>query len=249
MKFKLLVLTLFFTTYSLAGTINIAVAANVSYAMDELKKEFNKLYPDTKVQVTLGSTGKLSAQIKNGAPYQLFLAANMQYPQALYDEDIALTRPIVYAQGSLAYISTKKQDFSKGIMLLKEKNIKKIAVANPKTAPYGIAAVEAMKNSGIYETIKDKFVYAESISQTVSYAVTATDIGLIAKSSLFSPKMKRFKKGINWTEVDTKLYTPIDQGMVLLKKGKKNCEAASFYAFMLSKKAKNILKKFGYTVP
>jgi len=144
----------------------------------------------------LGSTGKLSAQIKNGAPYQLFLAANMQYPQALYDEDIALTRPIVYAQGSLAYISTKKQDFSKGIMLLKEKNIKKIAVANPKTAPYGIAAVEAMKNSGIYETIKDKFVYAESISQTVSYAVTATDIGLIAKSSLFSPKMKRFKKGI-----------------------------------------------------
>jgi len=249
MKIKSLILMLIFTTCSMAGTINIAVAANVSYAIKELKKEFNKLYPDTKVQVTLGSTGKLTAQIKNGAPYQLFMAADMRYPQALYDDGTALTRPIIYAQGSLAYISRKKRDFSKKMNLLQNRDIKKIAVANPKTAPYGIAAVEAMKNSGIYESVKDKFVYAESISQTVSYAVTATDIGLIAKSSLFSPKMKRFKKGINWTEVDTKLYTPIDQGIVLLKKGEKNCEAASFYTFMLSKKAKNILKKFGYTVP
>ena len=77
MRFKLLIVILIFTTYSTAGTINIAVAANVSYAMDELKKEFNKLHPDTKVQVTLGSTGKLTAQIKNGAPYQLFMGADM----------------------------------------------------------------------------------------------------------------------------------------------------------------------------
>jgi molybdate transport system substrate-binding protein len=106
-----------------------------------------------------------------------------------------------------------------------------------------------MKKSTVYDKVKDKFVYAESISQTVSYAVTAADIGLIAKSSLYSPKMAKYKKGINWADVDPKLYTPINQGMVLLKNGEKNCEAASFYAFILSKKAKKVLNEFGYIVP
>jgi len=249
MKLKLLIVALLLSTYSIAGSIKIAVAANVSYAIDDLKKEFNKLYPDTKVKVTLGSSGKLTAQIKNGAPYQLFMSANMKYPKALYEDNIAITKPLIYAQGSLAYISNKKQDFSKGIELLKDEKISKIAIANPKTAPYGKAAVEAMKNAGVYNDIKKKFVYGESISQTVSYAVTATDIGLIAKSSLYSPKMARFKKGINWSEVNSKLYTPINQGIVILKEGEKNTEVEAFYNFILSKKAKKIFEDFGYIVP
>ena len=233
----------------MAGTIQIAVAANVSYAIDDLKKEFNKLYPDTKVKVTLGSSGKLTAQIKNGAPYQLFMSANMKYPQALYEDTTAVTKPIIYAQGEIALLSNKKQDFTKGIKLLKDKKISKIAIANPKTAPYGKAAVEALKNAGVYNDVKKKFVYAESISQTVSYTVTATDIGVIAKSSLDSPKMAEFKKGINWGEVDPKLYTPINQGVVILKEGEKNAEVAAFYNFVLSEKAKKIFEDFGYIVP
>ncbi len=232
-----------------AGSINIAVAANVSYAIDDLKKEFNKLYPDTKVNVTLGSSGKLTAQIKNGAPYQLFMAANMKYPKALYSDGIATTRPLIYAQGSLAYLSSSKKDFAKGISLMKDGSISKIAVANPKTAPYGKAAVEAMKNGGVYEAVKGKYVFAESISQTVSYAVTAADVGFIAKSSLYSPKMKQYKKGINWADVDPKLYTPINQGIVVLENGESNSEVAAFYAFILSSKAKKIFNDFGYLVP
>jgi len=232
-----------------AGTINIAVAANVSYAIDDLKKEFNTLYPDTKVNVTLGSSGKLTAQIKNGAPYQLFMAANMKYPQSLFTDGIAVTRPLIYAQGSLAYLSSKKQDFSKGIELVKSASIGKIAIANPKTAPYGKAAVEAMKNGGVYDSVVSKYVYAESISQTVSYAVTATDIGFIAKSSLYSPKMSQYKKGINWADVDPKLYTPINQGIVVLQNGESNSEVSAFYTFILSSKAKKILNDFGYLVP
>ncbi len=231
-----------------AGKINIAVAANVSYAIDELKAEFAKSHPDTKVQVTLGSSGKLTAQIKNGAPYGLFMAANMKYPQALYDEKIAITEPLVYAEGALAYLSVKQQDFSPGIALLKEEKIKKIAIASPKTAPYGKAAVEAMKTAGIYESVKDKFVFAESISQTVSYAVTAADIGIIAKSSLYSDKMAQYKEGVNWSAVDPALYTPIKQGVVLLKQGEKNSEYRAFYDFILSPKGKMILKKYGYII-
>ena len=229
-----------------ADTINIAVAANVSYAIEELKAEFKKISPQTNVQVTLGSSGKLTAQIKNGAPYGLFMSANMKYPQALYKENIAITKPVVYAQGALAYLSSKEQDFSKGIEIVKNDKISKIAVANPKTAPYGKAAVEAMKNGGVYESVKEKFVYAESISQTVSYAVTAADIGFIAKSSLYSDKMSKYEKGINWTEVDPKLYTPIKQGIVILKHGADNGSYRAFYDFILSDKAKKIFNDYGY---
>jgi len=156
---------------------------------------------------------------------------------------------LVYAQGSLVYLSKKERDFSKVMELLKSEEVKRIAVANPKTAPYGKATFEALKKAGVLEAIKPKFVYAESISQTVTYATRATDIGFIAKSTLFSPKMKRFKKGKNWADVDSKLYTPIDQGVVLLKHGEKNAEVAAFYAFIFSKKAKEIFERFGYVVP
>lgn len=246
---KLLLGSLLFTGSLYASSISIAVAANVSYAIDDLKKEFHTLYPDTKVNVTLGSSGKLTAQIKNGAPYELFMAANMKYPQALYKDGVAVTRPLIYAQGGLAMLSIKKLDLSKGIQLVKSSKIDKIALANPKTAPYGKATVEAMKNAGVYKNVLGKYVYAESISQAVSYTVTATDVGFIAKSSLFSPKMSQYKKGIHWVDVDPKLYTPINQGIVVLKNGEKESEVVAFYSFMLSAKAKAIMENFGYLVP
>lgn len=246
---KQIVLGIILAVSGFAGAINIAVAANVSYAIESLKKEFNKEHPDTKVLITLGSSGKLTAQIKNGAPYDVFMAANMKYPQALYSGKTAVTKPIVYAQGSLAYLSSREKDFTKGISLIKDNSVKKIAIANPKTAPYGKAAVEAMKNGGVYVQVKPKLIYAESISQTVSYTITAADIGFIAKSSLYSLQMQAYKKGVHWSDVDTKLYTPINQGIVLLKRGESKSEAKAFFDFILSKKAKKILNDFGYLVP
>lgn len=245
---RLLLSCLLFTSALFAGEINIAVAANVSYAFDELKAEFAKTHPQTKIQVTLGSSGKLTAQIKNGAPYGIFMAANMKFPQSLYEDKIAITKPAVYAQGALAYLSVKQQDFSKGIKLLEDSTIQKIAMANPKTAPYGAAAIQAINNAGIYTKVEKKFVYAESISQTVTYATTAADIGMIAKSSLYSDQMKAYKKGVNWEAVDPKLYTPIEQGIVLIRGSEKNPEYKTFYDFILSQKAKEIFRAYGYIV-
>jgi molybdate transport system substrate-binding protein len=238
----------FFITNLNAQTINIAVAANVSYAIENLVDEFNKLHPQTKVEVTLGSSGKLTAQIKNGAPYQILMSANMKYPQELYKDGLAITKPVVYAEGTLAILSTKIRNFKKGINLVRSNKIRRIAVANPKTAPYGKATIEALKNAKLYNEVKDKFVYAESISQTVAYSIVAADLGFIAKSSLYSPKMSRFKKEINWIDVDTKLYTPIKQGIVILKSGKNSKEVLAFYEFILSEKAKKIFNDFGYVV-
>jgi molybdate transport system substrate-binding protein len=229
-----------------AGQINVAVAANVSYAVNDLIKEFNKTNPNTEVLVTLGSSGKFVAQIKNGAPYQLFMSADMQFPQALYNEKIAITKPEMYAQGSLAMLSSKELDFKKGLGLINDASIVKVAVANPKTAPYGAAAVEAIKNANLYESVESKFVYAESISQVVSYAITAADIGFVAKASLYDEKMAQYKENVHWISVDPSLYTPIDQGVVILNNAKNNQEVKAFYDFILSAKAKEIFKAYGY---
>ena len=103
--------------------------------------------------------------------------------------------------------------------------------------------------SNILNSIKHKFIYAESISQAVSYAVTVADIGLVAKSSLYSIHMRKYKKGINWEAVDSKLYTPIDQGIVILKEGKDSVDVRAFYDFILSPQARAIFERFGYIAP
>lgn len=231
-----------------AGTINVAVAANVSYAINNLIAEFNKTNPDTKVEVVLGSSGKFTTQIQNGAPFDIFMSADMKFPETLEKENLTATKPVIYAQGSLAMLSEKQLDFSKGIKLVAEDSISKIAVANPKTAPYGTAALEAMKNANILDKVENKFVYAESISQAVTYAMTAADVGFIAKSSLYDEKMSQYKENVNWVSVDPKLYTPIDQGIVILSKAKDNAEAKAFYDFILGEKAKKIFIDFGYLV-
>lgn len=231
-----------------ASKIRIAVAANVSYAIKDLVQAFEKHHPQTQVEVIVGSSGKLYAQIVHGAPYDLFMSADMRYPENLYAQKIATTKPVIYAEGTLAMLSVKARNYCAEIFVLKDPSIKKIAIANPKTAPYGVAAKEALENVKLYQKLQNKFVYGESISQTVTYAVTAADIGLVATSSLYAPQMKKYKEAIHWSEVDTSLYTPIEQGMVVLKGAEEDAGVKVFYDFMLSAKAKEILKHFGYKV-
>jgi len=243
---KKLLLTILLLNILYAKEITIAVAANVSYAIVPLIKAFHHTYPSIKVQTVLGSSGKLTAQISHGAPYDLFLSANMKYPKDLYRIGLAKTKPVIYAQGALALLSTKHYDLSKGLSLLLDKSISKIAIANPKTAPYGVAAVEALENATLYEALKFKFVYGESISQTLTYATRVADIGIVAKSSLFSPQLREYKKDEYWIDIPTSLYTPIAQGMILLNT---RSESKSFYDFLFSSKAKEIFRSYGYTLP
>lgn len=247
MKRLILILILLNLTLS-AKSITIAIASNMSYVVDDLIKEFNKTNKNIKVKTILGSSGKLVAQIKNGAPYDIFMSANMEFPQYLYKNKLSDTKPTVYAKGALILFSNKELDFSKGLALLKDEKIKKIAIANPKTAPYGKAALEVLENSKIYTQVSNKLIFAESISQTVSYTITAANIGLITKSSLISPKLKNKKEGKYWINIDSKLYNPIDQGMTILKNREKDSEVKAFYNFILSKKAKEIFEKNGYLV-
>ncbi len=184
----------------------VTVATNFRFAMGELRQEFKK---ETGIDVTsvASSSGKMTSQIKPGVPFDVFLSANMKYPETLYREGHTTTKPKVYAYGSLVLWTLKDLDLSKGINVLSGNKVQKIAIANPKNAPYGIAAINALNYYKIYKKIKPKLVYGESISQTNLYVASETaDAGLTAKSVVLSPKMKGKGK---WIEIDKSAYKPI----------------------------------------
>ena len=246
---SLLLLTFFSITSLIASSINVALSANLNYVIKELKQEFSKTYPHIKIKTILGSSGKLTTQIKHGAPYNIFLSANMEYPLALFENNLTSSKPLVYAKGTLSVLSLKERNFSDVIKLLQEPMIKRVAVANPKTAPYGKATLEFFTNANILKTIKPKLIYGESASQTLSYTLRAADLGLIASSALYAPQMKHLIYNKHWVEVEQNLYSPIKQGIVLIKNRKNLEEAQLFYTFILSKKAKDIFEKYGYLAP
>ncbi|WP_456479705.1 molybdate ABC transporter substrate-binding protein [Nautilia sp.] len=236
MLFFILLISGFISLF--ASQIYVAAAANTTYAMPEIIKKFNRKYPDVKVNVILASSGKLTAQIIHGAEYDIFMSANMKYPEFLYKKGLVKSKPEVYAKGAIALFSVKNiklDNFKKALL-----NAKSIALANPKTAPYGRAAVEAMKNAGVYGSVADKLVYAETVSAVIPYTVNSADIGIVAKSSLFSPKMKKYK---NFADVPKNLYKPINQGIIMLNNKNGTRE---FYNFIFSDDAKKVFKKYGY---
>lgn len=245
-RFFSLVLAAIATFNLNAGEINVFAAANVTYAFDNLKAEFAKISPDTKVTVTLGGSGALTTQIKNGAPADVFMAANMNFVKNLDDEGFSATRPVVYAQGALALFSIRDIDFNKGIKAVE--GLKAVAIALPESAPYGKASIEALKNDGIFESVEKSIIFTKTISEALSSALSAADAGFIAASAMYDPKMAEYKEGKNFILVDPKLYTPIDQGIILLKRGENNAEAKAFYDFILSEKGKEIFRKFGYNI-
>ncbi|MCR6594795.1 molybdate ABC transporter substrate-binding protein [Campylobacter insulaenigrae] len=251
MKKILILITLCVFSYS--ANINIAAAANVAYAFKELESQFKKENPDTTINVTLGASGNLVTQIQSGAPFDIFMAANMKFAQKLYDENLAITKPVIYAQGAIALLTlrTNITDLSKGLETLQNKNVKLIAIANPKTAPYGEASIEALKNLGIYENLKNKIIEAKSIGEALTQTLTATDAGFIAASALYEEGLQKYnlKENTNYILVDPKLYTPIDQGIVITKHGENNVDAKKFYDFVLSEKGRAIFKAYGYNIP
>lgn len=228
-------------------TLTIAAAANMQYAVDSLVNVFEQ-DAGTDCEIVISSSGKLTAQISKGAPYDIFLSADMRYPKTLFDQGFVKKEPIVYAQGTLVLWSPTKMDSVDLWQLLTSDEIKNIAIANPKTAPYGIAAMEVLSSMNLLDAVKNKLIYGESIAQTNHFITSgAADIGFTAKSVIMIPQM--IDKG-HWVEIDPASYTPIDQGMALINhEGYELPAAQAFYDFMLSAKAQSILNYFGYQIP
>ena len=231
-----------------AQTSTVAVAANMKDAFTEIAAAY-KATGKPEMRVVYGSSGNFATQIMNGAPFNLFIAADEQFPLELFRNGKTTDDGEIYAIGKLAIITKN----SSGIRLLDSKvdiakaigKANKVAIAKPELAPYGRAAVQYLKAEGLWDLAKDKLVYADNIGAATTYVVSgAADIGFTALSLAKSPEVM---KQTSFLLVDAKLYEPIKQRMVLIKGAPQ--ESVDLYRFMQGPQAKSILQKYGYTTP
>lgn len=236
---------LLFCASSFAQALKVAAAANLQSVITVLQKDF-KQRTGIDIEPIVGSSGKLVAQIKNGAPYDVFLSADMRFPESLYKDGFTIKAPVVYAYGSLIICSTKNIGFENWERTLLTPRIQKIAIANPAVAPYGVAASEVLQKKGILDNIHSKMVLGESISQVNTYITTgAADVGFTTQALLKDPANKTL---LYWKIIDPKEYAPIKQGMVILKRAASNANAEKFYNYLLGPDAKKILEQYGYRI-
>lgn len=230
---------------TVADEVKIAVAANFTDATREIAPLFEKTTGHT-TRISFGSTGKLYSQIEHGAPFEVFLAADTKRPIKAENEGLAVSGSrFVYAKGKLALWSAKPDLFEDGEAFLKAGAFDHLALANPKTAPYGLAAVEVMQHLGVLEPLTAKLVKGDSISQTFQFVTTGNaEAGFVALAQI---KGWQGETGTLW-EIPADYYAPIDQAAVLLQKGQDNPAAKAYLEFLKSDAAREVIKRFGYGV-
>jgi len=229
----------------LAGQVSVAVAANFTDATRQIVPLFEQA-TGHRVKVSFGSTGKLYAQIRNGAPFEVFLAADTRRPEKTEQAGLAVPGSrFVYARGRLALWSPRAGLFSDGEAFLKTGGFKHLAMANPRTAPYGLAARQVMAHLGLWQALAPRMVRGDSIAQTFQFVVSGnTEAGFVAYSQV---KGWQGQSGSMWLIPDA-YYAPIEQSAVLLKRGGDNPAARAFVDFLKDEQARVVIERFGYGV-
>jgi len=230
-------------TLGIGQALKVAVAANLQGVIKVLQQDFTRKN-SIRIEPIIGASGNLSNQIKNGAPFDVFLSADMSFPEDLYKAGFSTNKPVVYALGSLIICSHKNLNFNNWEKLLQSNQIEKIAIANPTTAPYGKATTEVLQRKGILQKIQPKIVYGESIAQINIYLTTGVATVGFTTEALISDAANKQK--LYWKRITPSDYQPIEQGMVILKHAEKSASAEQFFRYMQSPDAKAILKKYGY---
>jgi len=227
-----------------AQTVKVAAAANLRFVFEEIKDNYMKLNPKADIVANFGATGALYQQIVNGADFNVFMAADDVVPAKLKSQGLVSGEVKTYAFGKLVLWSNTI-DVSKGLELLTDPSVKRIAIAKPDLAPYGDRAIECLNSTGLFEKVKDKIIYADNISQTAQFAQTGNaEVGFLAYSLTLTPEMKG-----SVFLIDPKNYKPVAQAMAVVKGWKASPEAVKFMKYILSPECKPIFEKFGYIVP
>jgi molybdate transport system substrate-binding protein len=240
---------LFVALQSGAQEITIAAAADLQFAFQDVATRFEK-ETGKHVKLIFGSSGNFFAQIQNGAPFDAFFSADIDYPKRL--EAAGLAEPgtlYPYATGKIVLWvpNESKLDLSHGLQVLLDPGIHKIAIANPEHAPYGRAAVSALKHENLYDKVSSKFVLGENISQTATFVVSGSaDIGVVALSLVLAPSMK--EKG-RYVEIPADDYPAIEQGAVILKSSQNKEVARQFFTFLKTAALQDLLRGYGFSVP
>lgn len=228
-----------------AEQVQVAVAANFVPTFKEIAAEFEKVSKHS-VQINAGSSGKFYAQIKNGAPFEVFLSADDERPKLLEDEGLGVKGSrFTYAVGRLVLWS-QDPSLVTGEDTLKTAAFKHLAIANPKTAPYGAAAMQAMMKLGVWESLQPRIVTGENQGQTSGFLESGNaELGFLALSQVLDDKLKG--KGSRW-DVPENLHEPIRQDAVLLTKGQNNPAAKALMEFLHSPQARAVIERYGYLV-
>ena len=227
--------------------LTIAAAANLKDVMQALVADFRKTHAGAKVDVVLGSSGKFVQQIEHGARYDLFFSADLEYPQHLVTERLTASDVRVYARGRLVLWSATHDARRLTLKDLADPAIRRIAIANPKLAPYGARAQQALKRAGVWENVQDKLVFGQNVSQAAQFADSGgADVALIPLSLALSPALKQ--RG-DYLVIPESQHAPLDQGFVILKRAAGDPLAAAFADYVVSAPARAIFAAHGYLAP
>jgi molybdate transport system substrate-binding protein len=231
------------------ATVSIAAASDLVFCLEALDAEFSRGEPAVRLTVVTGSSGNFFAQIRNGAPFDVFLSADLRYPRELIAAGAAdaasLTR---YALGRLVLWTTRKDlDPASLAAVANDLRVKKFAIANPAHAPYGRAAREALEALGVWAAVQPRLVLGENIAQTAQFVETGNaDAGIVALSLVAATPLRDVGR---WAEIPSALHAPLEQGAVLTTHGAANAAAGRYLAFLRSAVARSIFDRFGFRLP
>lgn len=240
-------LSLMFATTAHAEKITIAAAADLKFAMDEIVANFKKGRSGDDIQVVYGSSGKFHTQIRQEAPYDLFFSADIGYPRELAKLGLAASEVKPYAVGRIVVWSADMDAAKMTLASLVDPRIAKIAIANPKHAPYGKRAEEALRSAGLWDKVQPKLVFGENVSQTAQYVQTGNaQVGIIALSLVINSELS--KRG-GYYLIPDNLHNPLEQGFIITKPGANKLLAKKFAEYMGSKQVRNVMIKYGFVLP
>ena len=232
------------------ASVTVAAAADLNFAFDEIVSAFHEKHPAIDVRVTYGSSGNSFAQLLNRAPFDFFLSADMNYPRQLLEKQLALPESLfVYAVGHLVVWVPRDSSLNVeklGLQVLLDPSVRKIAIANPRFAPYGRAAEAALKSTGLYDKVKERLVYGENVTQTAQFVQTgAADAGLISLSLAVAPALRTSGR---YAEVPLDAYPRMEQGGVILSWVKDRGAVEALRDFLVGEQGKKILRRYGFSV-
>lgn len=243
----LLACSLLISTVAHAEKVTVAAAADLKFAMDEIVTTFKQANPADQVEVIYGSSGKFHTQIQQGAPYDLYFSADIAFPRELVKAGLAASEVKPYAFGRIVLWSAGMNASKMTLASLTDPKIARIAIANPKHAPYGKRAEEALRASGLWDKVESKLVYGENIAHTAQFVQTGNaQVGIIALALAVNPALA--KRGGYWLIPD-KLHEPLEQGFIITKRAEGSALARRFADYMGSKPARAVMTKYGFVLP
>ena len=239
---------LLFTSAAHAEKITIAAAADLKFALNEVVTAFKGANPTEEVEVIYGSSGKAHTQIQQGAPYDLYFSADVAFPQELIKGGFSASTEVTpYALGRIVLWSSSRDATKMTLASLTDPQIAHIGIANPKHAPYGKRAEEALRASKLWEKVEAKLIYGENITQTAQFVQTGNaEVGILALSIAVAPELSG--KG-GYYLISDNLHEPLNQGFIILKRAENNKLAKQFADYMGSKDTRAIMTRYGFVLP